>query len=414
METLENVVSEFTHVEAIRYADPIAWNIETSYEKNTVVIDGTTAYISMQPVRAGITLDNAEYWQPVFDFSDLPEEYETMQNRYYIFIGDSFAEGWTPDGVNTGYPVLFKNYYNLASDHIYISAIGGTGFTTNNSFLNQLQALYDQIEREKITDIYVMGGRNDYGQPIGTITAARNIFINYAKSAYPNATVHVGFIGKSFERSSGTAAQAQYDVFTGYSQKIETTGARYLYGIETCLNDSALFSSDMKHPTQEGQESILDALISIHDSGTFTFNRKIGVTITPESSNITLADVTGVIECVGRNVNVIMFPMTITLTDAVQMSADKYNMPIGNIPHTLSDMVTYTTYNACTSAVVNVLNSGGFAQYYTVPAVVTLTGNKLRVILTGTADAHNNYLNGPLKEIQLGGFRISFDSVSGE
>lgn len=62
-------VTNFVSINAIKYADPIQWNITSQYEKNTIVIDPQTgtAYISVAPVPAGVALTRPEYWTVVFD-----------------------------------------------------------------------------------------------------------------------------------------------------------------------------------------------------------------------------------------------------------------------------------------------------------------------------------------------------------
>lgn len=64
-------VKNFVSINAIKYADPIQWNITRQYEKNTIVIDELTgiAYLSVQTVPKGIALNRTEYWTPVFDLS---------------------------------------------------------------------------------------------------------------------------------------------------------------------------------------------------------------------------------------------------------------------------------------------------------------------------------------------------------
>lgn len=67
-ETMEN----FINFNTIKYADPIAWNITTQYESNTVVInpaDGT-AYISTKPVPSGVLVTNTDYWTPIFNYGE--------------------------------------------------------------------------------------------------------------------------------------------------------------------------------------------------------------------------------------------------------------------------------------------------------------------------------------------------------
>lgn len=65
---LETNLQDFVKLNTIKYADPIIWNITKQYETNTVVIDGNTgtAYISVQPVPAGVALTNTDYWTVIF------------------------------------------------------------------------------------------------------------------------------------------------------------------------------------------------------------------------------------------------------------------------------------------------------------------------------------------------------------
>lgn len=69
-------LENFINLNTIKYADPIAWNITTQYEANTVVInpaDGT-AYISTQPVPSGVAISNTDYWTPIFNYGEALNE----------------------------------------------------------------------------------------------------------------------------------------------------------------------------------------------------------------------------------------------------------------------------------------------------------------------------------------------------
>lgn len=67
-ESLEN----FINYNSLKYADPIAWNITTQYEANTIVIDQATgdAYLSTRPVPSGVAINNTEYWTPIFNYGE--------------------------------------------------------------------------------------------------------------------------------------------------------------------------------------------------------------------------------------------------------------------------------------------------------------------------------------------------------
>lgn len=68
---LEMEIKNFVNFNKIKYADPLAWNITTQYEANTVVIDPVTgiAYLSTQAVPNGVAITNTDYWTAIFDMS---------------------------------------------------------------------------------------------------------------------------------------------------------------------------------------------------------------------------------------------------------------------------------------------------------------------------------------------------------
>ena len=68
---MQTELNNFVVTNAIKYADPIDWNITTQYEKNTVVIDANSgiAYLSVQPVPSGVAITNTDYWTVIFDLS---------------------------------------------------------------------------------------------------------------------------------------------------------------------------------------------------------------------------------------------------------------------------------------------------------------------------------------------------------
>lgn len=78
-------VKNFVSVNAIKYANPIQWNITSQYEKNTIVIDPLTgtAYISVAPVPSGVALTREEFWTVVFDLGQfVVRASKNFSNRY--------------------------------------------------------------------------------------------------------------------------------------------------------------------------------------------------------------------------------------------------------------------------------------------------------------------------------------------
>ena len=85
LRSFATTLEQFVSINALKYADPIQWNITTQYEKNTIVIDPVTgvAYISVAPVPAGVIITNTDYWTPVFDLGELTEKTgRNIANKY--------------------------------------------------------------------------------------------------------------------------------------------------------------------------------------------------------------------------------------------------------------------------------------------------------------------------------------------
>ncbi len=85
---LEHTIDQFVAINALKYADPIQWNIVSQYEKNTIVIDPLTgtAYISVQPVPSGVALTNTDYWTVVFDLGS-----------FVVRAARNFTDKWEPE-----------------------------------------------------------------------------------------------------------------------------------------------------------------------------------------------------------------------------------------------------------------------------------------------------------------------------
>lgn len=65
-------LTNFVSLATIKYADPIQWDITSQYEANTVVVDiKGNAYLSVQPVPSGVSLDRVEFWTKIGNFDEL-------------------------------------------------------------------------------------------------------------------------------------------------------------------------------------------------------------------------------------------------------------------------------------------------------------------------------------------------------
>ena len=73
IQSMDKKLDEFVASNVLSYAEPIQWDIETQYAKNTVVVDPKTgtAYMSINPVPVGQLLTNKYYWQPIFNYDEI-------------------------------------------------------------------------------------------------------------------------------------------------------------------------------------------------------------------------------------------------------------------------------------------------------------------------------------------------------
>ena len=157
MKTLDNEVTNFVSLNAIKYADPIQWNITRQYEKNTIVIDPLTgtAYISVAPVPSGVALTREEYWSVVFDLSqfivraaqNFTSRYETATTLTATFptpIG-----GWL-----VWNDILYKALVNITAGDQYVVGSNIEHFTIEdlyNAYLNTIALILEIVG--ELTDL---------------------------------------------------------------------------------------------------------------------------------------------------------------------------------------------------------------------------------------------------------------------
>lgn len=135
---IETTMDQFVAINALKYADPIQWNIVRQYEKNTIVIDPITgtAYISVQPVPSGVSLTNTDSWSVVFDlgsfvvraaknFTSKWEEETTLTATFPSSVNDWLIWGDTLYRVIS--PIVAGDQYVIDSniEHFTIETIIG-------------------------------------------------------------------------------------------------------------------------------------------------------------------------------------------------------------------------------------------------------------------------------------------------
>lgn len=183
--------------------------------------------------------------------------------RKYIFIGDSYAQGFSPDGITKPWDNLIIEKLSLTNS--IRANYGGIGFVATNDGYNFNTLLSNIPNDSDVTDIIVGGGYNDTGKSQSEINAAINNFKTTAKQKFPNAKIYVAFIGNT------NLVAKKLDLYIAksyYSKSCYENGVNFLTNTEYALSVyNKLFATDGYHPNQLGQEHISNAIISALGKG---------------------------------------------------------------------------------------------------------------------------------------------------
>lgn len=277
------------------------WNITKSYPIWSIVTgEDDNGYLAIQNVPAGITLDNEDYWIKVAnysalyadvqrriiaieddnksihedlttaegDISDLQSDVLDLENavdelqredRNVLCIGDSYQEGYNPEGNTLSFINMLKSKYESVTGStltLYNYHKGGTGFLNANdniTFHTLLENAGANIaDRSSITDIIVTGGYNDSGYSDTDLKSSIQTFINRAKSLFPKSKIWIAPAGYCLNNSVRDRIENNvipaYCAASNYGAFIMSTTLR-LYHLYTLLN-----TTDFVHPTQTGQD----------------------------------------------------------------------------------------------------------------------------------------------------------------
>ena len=280
------------------------YDATTQYEALDVVDNGSgTSYISKIPTPPGTPLTDTTHWalygassgaiinlqNQIDDMNDgsVPgslqnqinandSDIETIYNRLdknILFIFDSY--GGYPGTGGDDLDVLLPSVMRLDSDHHISETRGGIGFTNVNgqgTFLDFLQSFTPTLpDKDKITDVIILGGANDYGTTQANIRTGIANTVAYIDANYPNAKTSIGYVSqtRNFANPNLTPQQIWNNMYTAcmaYRSCI-SFGANYLTGVEYIMRDRALYDSGGVHPNPTGVDKIAEGVRASFESG---------------------------------------------------------------------------------------------------------------------------------------------------
>lgn len=214
-------------------------------------------------------IDNLDYIAAIDKYLDalkasgeLSDIIDTWLTDYgLITIGDSYGDGYTPDGmVKPWCDILHEQYFSDASFYVNKSK-GGSGFGANTHFsalLSEAIAGLSDKQKKQVKYVVVAGGWND--QFIAASTVNSGIKDTIALMAQlPNATLYIGWIATPI---IGFTTVAKTKAYNAIKTLYETYWGKFkfLSGADSALRWTGVLASDNIHPNASGQSSIADMI----------------------------------------------------------------------------------------------------------------------------------------------------------
>jgi len=178
-------------------------------------------------------------------------EYLTSLQKI-VFVGDSYSVGWTPDGDVKSWTEYCKDYLELSNSQYVLLGKGGASF---GSSVNNFTMLVNAATADPdVTDVVCCGGYNEIGQTTANTLAGMLSFKNACTTKYPNAKIHVGFIGNTTDKTQKANIAGRCGT---YINGCSLYGMNYLNNVEYSLHRYYEdFASDGIHPNATGEEHI--------------------------------------------------------------------------------------------------------------------------------------------------------------
>lgn len=324
---LNNTMDEWTAINKIKIGG--LWDISKSYEIWTIVDDGNNGYISIKPVPEGILLSNTEYWMLIANYSgviialqarvaaleatvgdnssglvkdvnDLQSDMTNAQSSItslngsvtnlnklvktsnvvdgvIICIGDSYLQGYNPDGNVTPWGTVLRTMLGKSSNELKSYADGGCGFAhlgqTNKRFEDLLnQAAADSsFDNDEVSLIIFGGGYNDAAnnESAADISSRMANCKNIINTSFKNAQAVVAFIANAQSPSACTYTQ-MYNGMHRWGEGAAYSNMSYIYNVGMALKGAAgdtMSITDGVHPGAYGQQLIAMSILNFIKEG---------------------------------------------------------------------------------------------------------------------------------------------------
>ena len=177
--------------------------------------------------------------------------------KNYILVGDSYAQGWTPDGSVTGWPELL---HGLLKGNLYASVTqGGAGLSDKMTGIYNLTTRISELaNNDNVDSIICCCGKNDInsGELVDGINNGIKNFVDACHQKFKNAKVYIGFIGWDLNKLPGWTIGKSLDLKNGIAAYERVTSDYTYLNTDFIMRQRSYLSSDGVHPNQAGQNAL--------------------------------------------------------------------------------------------------------------------------------------------------------------
>ena len=282
LKKLEQKVNDYT--KGFTFADPLAWDINKSYEPLTFVEYNDDIFGSSQAVPAGVQITNNDYWVRFTSYSNLISLINALDARVddleaelppnpkrMIVVSDSYglgrngADSWVTHFAN--YMTDYANVYNWSNGSMGIVREGDGGYNARNYMISKASEV---TYPNSVSDVVIAMGANDIVNHANFDTVF-NALHSYINTTYPNAKISLAFIGNVREKDSATLVNylTALDLYRAAAKKYQDV--RFLEGLEYIMHDLRLMQTDGVHPTTPGAQTIGKGMAEAFRSGSYRY-----------------------------------------------------------------------------------------------------------------------------------------------
>lgn len=266
--------------------------------------------------------------------SALRQEFNSTRTaKSVVIIGDSYAEGYTPDGNVTGWAdkvassmpyCTFKIKYSGGAGFSHVSASTGKKFI---DLLNEAGNEMTEANRNNVSLVLIGGGMNDRDQTKADLKTAIDSFASRCRELYPYADITYAFIGWS----SSNSVRNQLRTECSNLRSCRTSGMKIITSTAFTLHDYKYFSSDGIHPNNDGEDALAQTIAGV------ILGSEPNIVIEYNLYNFSSAEMASTVDSTNNNIkNYLSLRSTFSDGNTNIMLDGRFRLAISNNPVTIA------------------------------------------------------------------------------